>query len=210
MDRKFTTANRREDGIFQISNQAIDRHESTINVNGWQLDNYRLNPVVMYLHSANYTPDPDLVLGTSKVWIEDKELLGAPVWDVDGPGDLRNVLAAKVKYKLENGILRATSVGFIPIEHGPGDDGVYRYEVQDLHEWSIVPVPSNPYTLMKSLESWHRFYVTEGLQGDDLSTFISGLMVGAPKLLGLDNEKSIPLRDKADRNRGRYRFALLK
>jgi hypothetical protein len=45
---------------------------------------------------------------------------------------------------VEQGILRAVSVGFAPIERKPLDDGGVRFTKQELLETSLVSIPANP------------------------------------------------------------------
>lgn len=148
---------------FGISNQKKDRHGTILNIEGWQLANYRLNPIVGYMHNVygGFRNDPDDVIGTSKVGIEGepgkRELLGDVTFE---PGDI-NPKAEKVFQKVLFGSLRAASVGFTPIgkgQWGKGDEApggkneTYYYAGQELLEWSIVNIPSNPKAIKKSLE----------------------------------------------------------
>ena len=178
---------------FDISNEGLDRHESRILAKGWDLKEWRSNPVIMYLHSANRVPNPDLVVGEGKkVWFEDNTMASRARFDVDGEGSAENVRAQKVLYKVDNGFLRATSVGFIPVEHGWGekdkgeDPEVWYHRKQKLTEWSVVPVPSNPGALMRNLDEWRTFIDKEGLKGDDLNQFLKHGFQGAPLLHYLD------------------------
>lgn len=178
---------------FDISNEAIDRHHSIIKADGWSTDNFLANPVVQYAHSANRFPDPDLVIGEAvKVWKEGTTMASRARFDVDGDGDVNNALAKKVLYKIDQGFLRATSVGFSPIEHGPGnkekgeDPNLWYHRQQDLLEWSVVAVPSNPSALKRNLDEWRSFIDKENLKGDDLDQFLKHGFQGAPQLMGLE------------------------
>lgn len=178
---------------FNISSESIDRHRSIVKADGWSTDNFMANPVVQYAHSANRIPNPDLVVGkATKLWMEDGTMASRAQFDVDGEGDTNNILAKKVLYKVDQGYLRATSVGFDPIEHGPGekskdeDPNLWYHRKQDLLEWSVVPVPSNPSALMRSLDEWHSFIDKENLKGDDLEQFLKYGFQGAPLLCGLE------------------------
>src|SRR6185295_14621291 len=59
---------------FIISSDTKDRHRTVINMKGWNLDNYKKNPIVGYQHNVYgdnmcSPPNPDDVIGTSRVWI---------------------------------------------------------------------------------------------------------------------------------------------
>jgi len=178
---------------FNISDQGLDRHGSRIYAKGWELAEWKANPVIMYLHSANRMPNPDLVVGEGvKVWFEGDTMASRARFDVEGEGEAANALAQKVLYKLDNKFLRATSVGFIPIEHGWGeksaneDPDTWYHRKQKLTEWSVVPVPSNPGALMRNLDEWRTFIDKENLKGDDLNQFLKHGFQGAPLLHYLD------------------------
>jgi hypothetical protein len=108
-------------------------------------------------------PDPDNVIAMDKgIKVEDVggvlSLLGLPCFE---PADL-NLVADKVFRKLILGTLRAASVGFNDIgngEWGQGeeaegrDNETYYFAGQELWEYSIVSVPSNPDAVKKSMRN---------------------------------------------------------
>lgn len=143
---------------FILSNGIRDRHHTILNMNNWKLDNYRKNPVVGYMHDLYgnmfTAPDPDDVLGHGKdLKIEgtgkDKMLTCSVVFD---PPEV-NMKAEKVFRKLLHGSLRAVSVGFLEIGTGSWGTGseaqgreneTYRFAGQELIEFSVVNIGSNP------------------------------------------------------------------
>ena len=146
---------------FVISNEARDRDGTVISIAGWRLENYQLNPIVCYQHDTgtrwNSSPDPDVVIGHCiEIRIEDDLLIGVVKFDREE--EERNPLAEKVFRKVQRGTLRATSVGFWPhdghwgdIEDGE-DSGTYYFTDQELMEFSIVALPSNPKAIARSYE----------------------------------------------------------
>lgn len=140
---------------FVISDEALDRHGTVLKMDGWKLDNFRRNPIVMYAHAANREPNPDLVIGRGDVRTENGELIGSITFDTDGGAEVENKLAKKVLHKIDNGFLNATSVGFNPLRWGYGekergeDPDTFYFREQELLEFSVVPVPSNPNALAK-------------------------------------------------------------
>lgn len=141
---------------FIISTEDRDRHKTRLNPDNWQLDNYDLNPVVMYQHQG-YGDNPciksvpDDIIGMSVVSNETfkgrKVLRAIPTFE---PKDI-NETAEKIFRKLIFGSLRAASVGFL--EYGEGkilkekingkEEKTYAFEGQELLEWSVVHIPSN-------------------------------------------------------------------
>lgn len=152
---------------FVISSSAKDRHKTVLNMDGWQLKNYNNNPIVGYQHNVYgdnmcVPPNPDDVLGVGRAWIEEvgagvKVLMGEVTFD---SAEI-NPLAEKVFQKILAGSLRATSVGFYELGKGKKQnvlndqnevvDSTYYFAGQELLEYSIVNIPSNPEALKKSL-----------------------------------------------------------
>lgn len=192
---------------FQISDNSVDRDNDVIVLENMNLTEFRKNPIIMYLHSANRNPDPDLVIGMApKIWYEDGKtrLLSKAKFDVDGEGDVNNALAKKVLYKYDEGYLNMASIGFgVDWESagfGKKDQGekenVWYWRKSELHEWSSVPVPSNrnariqrsfEHSVLQNVEQWRNFIDTEGLKGNDLDHFIKNGLKGAPDLMFLDD-----------------------
>ncbi len=142
---------------FIISTSDRDRHRTVLNPDGWQLDNYALNPIVMYNHQGYadnpfIKSDPDDIIAKSIVNLDTvkgrKVLTSKATFESK---DINNT-AEKVFRKLIFGSLRAVSVGFL--EHGVGKmvdikdangkgEKTYHFEGQELLEWSVVHIPSN-------------------------------------------------------------------
>jgi hypothetical protein len=147
---------------FIISSAARDRHDSVLNMNGWQLDNFNRNPIVGYQHNVYggnmcMAANPDDVLGPGRAFIEKDLLIGEVTFETK---DI-NPQAEKIFRKVLNKTLRATSVGFLEIgegemkktldEKGNVTDQVYHFAGQELLEFSIVNIPSNPEAVGRSL-----------------------------------------------------------
>jgi len=138
---------------FVVSTNTRDRHHTVTNSAGWKLDNYRKNPIVGYMHAPAdgfISPDPDYVIGhdlDSKV--EGRNLSGLLKFD---PADI-NLLAERIFRKVLFGSMRACSAYFLELgigKYGTGEEAkgrekeTYYYSGQELLEWSIVNIPSNP------------------------------------------------------------------
>lgn len=138
---------------FIISSSDKDRHGTVLNMKGWNLENFNLNPIVGYQHNVYgnnlcYPDDPDNVLGPGRAYIEGDKLIGAVTFEKKEI----NPLAEKIFQKVLNGTLRATSVGFLEVGEGKYGEGeerqggkneTYFFAGQELLEFSIVNIPSN-------------------------------------------------------------------
>lgn len=132
---------------FAISTGVEDRDRDTINPKGWNLKNYKKNPVVLWAHSY-WTPP---IAQGLKVWIEDEKLKATAKFTDEELYPFGYMIYRMCKA----GFLNATSVGFQPTkwEDRRNDEGSwlgYNFLKQDLLEFSIVPVPSNPEALIEA------------------------------------------------------------
>lgn len=131
---------------FDISDESVDRYDSTLALDGWKLENYRKNPVVCWAHNT-YSEPP---IGRSvEIGVVGKKLR-ASVEFVS-----RDVFpfAAMIRAMVVRGFLNAASVSWDPLKWVYNEGrGYYAidYLEMDLMEWSIVPVPGNPNTLAEA------------------------------------------------------------
>jgi HK97 family phage prohead protease len=124
---------------FAMATEHVDRMGDVIKMSGAQLDEFKKNPIALYGHNH------EKPIGVwENVRIVGKQLLG----------DLK--LAAKgtsaeidtIRKLVEQRILRAVSVGFIPHEAKPiKKTGGYTFNKWSLNECSLVAVPANPEAL---------------------------------------------------------------
>ena len=130
---------------FKISSSAVARDGHTLATTGWDLSNFLNNPIVLAAHDSEHI---ESVIGRA---------VGLPVRGDDlfadiefMPGDI-NPLAEMTMQMVDAGFLRATSVGFIPMDGKPAmgrGKGAYDFSKQELLEISIVPVGSLPDALL--------------------------------------------------------------
>lgn len=175
---------------FVLSTASRDRHGTILNQNNWKLDNFNRNGVVGYQHNLYgdnlcTAPNPDDVIGTGRAWVESNTLLGEVKFE---PADI-NPLAEKIFRKVLHGSLKATSVGFVPFGEGKwgekeenqyGKTPTFYYEGQELLEFSIVNIPSNPEALKRSLTSQTRnalLFIHRSLDGKYTTDQIMGMSV---------------------------------
>jgi len=125
---------------FVASTENVARDGLIIAADGWQLENYRKNPVFLWAHRYS---EPAIGKATDVI-VRDGELLLDVVFD---QGD---EFARKVESKYRGGFLNAVSVGWdiVAIEPPKGALGAPRITKAELLEVSAVPVPADPDALM--------------------------------------------------------------
>lgn len=136
--KDFLAATKAADGAgsFEvvISTADFDRQGETINQNGWELDPYRTNPIVLWAHDYSALP-----IGIAdEIEAKDGKLIARGRFAPESA----NPFAQQVRRLYDLKIVRATSVGFIVKE--AKDKMITKAE---LLEFSFVPVPANPFAL---------------------------------------------------------------
>lgn len=124
---------------FILSDESIDRDGDIIMADGWQLSEFKKNPVALAYHDHNKP------IGRWKnLKIEDKALTGELELAPDDVGPMQRAINKLIR----DGFLKAVSVGFRGLEVEPLEStGGYRFLKQALFETSVVAVPSNPQAL---------------------------------------------------------------
>jgi HK97 family phage prohead protease len=122
------------------STGSVDRGGDTIDQSGWKLDSYRKNPVILWAH--DYTAMP--IAKASKVAVENNALVATIVFPEVGTSTFSDKAWALV----QQGVLNAVSVGFVPLSFEPRQNGGLHFTSQELLEISIVPVPANSQALL--------------------------------------------------------------
>jgi HK97 family phage major capsid protein len=159
---------------FVMSDASVDRMGDVIESAGWDLTTFKSHPVALFNHGKQ---DP-LPIGTwSDVRVENGQLRGK--LNFAAPGTSPRI--DEMRSLLEQGILRAASVGFEPVEYEPrikgagataGASGGRRYMRQRLVECSLVTIPANANALQiaKSLnisDDTMHFVFGEQANGDE-------------------------------------------
>jgi HK97 family phage prohead protease len=130
---------------FVLSDETPDRMNDIISAQGWDLENFKKNPVALWAHRSDVPP----IGKWNNLRVDKGALRGhlelAPKGTSDRIDEIRKLVEA--------GILQAVSVGFRPLESQPrkSDDGKRRlgeiFLRQELIETSLVSVPANPNSL---------------------------------------------------------------
>lgn len=133
---------------FILSTSAVDRSKDTVVQEGWQLENFRKNPVVLFAHNSHGLP----VGRAPSVGIE----------KADGGSRLvsRGTIFTSREVNQEGwavgqmylqGFLNAVSVGFLPhtyVQNAERGGWAVDFLTQELLEFSAVPIPANPEALI--------------------------------------------------------------
>jgi len=141
---------------FVMSDETIDRDGEIIKVDGWDVKNYKSNNILLWGHRHDI-PGIGVV---GKVVKEDGKLVAKKV-RFASPGIYE--LADTIHGLVDDGVLKAVSVGYMPIEreYPEMDDGKKKKQPRvvtnkaELYELSIVNVGANPNALrtVKSAET---------------------------------------------------------
>lgn len=131
---------------FVISTASVDRMGDTISVDGWKLDTYRKNPVVLWAHDASMLP----IAKASNVRVEDGKLKARAEFMPKEISGMSNAVFEMIR----GGFLSATSVGFAPIKYAFSEAADRKFGIdfieQELLEFSVVPIPANAEALIEA------------------------------------------------------------
>lgn len=127
------------DGTISVvaSDESLDRHGEVVRASGWDLGNFKKNPVMLTSHNYDELP-----VGKWNVNIEGKRLIANPSFASTTRGK-------EVKTLVDEGMLNAVSVGFIAKERDQKDTDVITQA--ELLEISWVSIPANPNALRRAL-----------------------------------------------------------
>lgn len=131
------------DEITAIASTAtVDRQGEIVEVEGWDLKDFKANPIILWGHDHSQLP----IGKATKTWIEGtgksaKLMVKIAFQEV-------TELGRAVKQLVADDVLKTLSVGFLPID---GEDN--RYTKQKLLEVSVVNVPANSDAMMLGYKS---------------------------------------------------------
>lgn len=157
---KAPTATKENTLPWVFSDEKPDRAGDIILQSGWQLANYKRNPVVLWGHANGIDSEADIPIGrATNVRVDGGKLVGEIEFAVN-----ESERAARIYRLASAGYIKAGSVGFRPLKvnHiaeesernklGLGRWGVV-FEKQELLEFSLCAVPCNPGALQLSVKS---------------------------------------------------------
>ena len=123
---------------FILSDETPDRDGDIVRAKGWQLEEFKANPIALFGHAH------DKIVGVwTNVRTQGKQLIGRLKLAEEGTSELVDVTRRLVEQR----ILKAVSVGFMPIEYEPMTKGGWDIKRAQLFEASLVAVPANPSAL---------------------------------------------------------------
>lgn len=127
--------------VYVMSDASVDRGGDVIDQTGWQLANFKRNPIALFGHKSDF-----IVGHWTDVRVEAGRLIGRLELLRAGISERLDEIRAAV----EAGVLRAVSVGFRPIDAEPipnSKRGGVRFKASELVECSLVSIPMNPNAL---------------------------------------------------------------
>jgi len=129
--------------VFTISTGAVDRDNDTIDPTGWNLKNYKKNPVIMWGHDYSMPP-----IGRSpKIGVKDGELVASAKF----VSKEIYPFAGMIEEMIREDFLKSTSVGFRGEETMWNEKrGGFDFKKQELMEFSVVGIPSNPEAIVQA------------------------------------------------------------
>lgn len=117
---------------FLISDESLNSYGFKVQTSGINLKQFRKNPIGYYNHDR----ESGVICRWENLRTEGKKMYATPVFDLNDP------LGAKIALKVENGFIKAASIG---AEHAVFDEikGETVVTACDLYEISICDLPSN-------------------------------------------------------------------
>jgi len=140
--RKFLNVKVSDEGNrvlkFRVTDETVDRDNEILTLSGWDIKQYKKNPVVLYAH--NYRDLPIAKAKTIKISKDDGMVVKAQF-----PTAEEHSFADTVYKLYKAGYMNTVSVGFIPKEFDRGENGKpTKITKKEMLEFSAVPVPANP------------------------------------------------------------------
>ena len=129
---------------FVISDEEVDRHGDVVVAQGWRVQAYLSNPVLLWAHNYGLPA----IGRAAAVWAEPGQLLARMEF-------APTAFAQEVAALYRSGYQQGVSVGFKPLRYEERRDGVtgaflgVRFLEQELIEVSAVPVPANRNALLR-------------------------------------------------------------
>lgn len=129
--RRLKMAKKTKNKTFILSDDTVNSYGFRIDIENSDLERFQTNPVMFYNHW-------DFIGSWENIRIEDGKLLAEPVF----MDDENETTALKVSKRVENGFLKAASLGIniLKWEETEGEPPIATVEV---FECSIVDIPSN-------------------------------------------------------------------
>lgn len=148
MNKQYTQASieksteKNVDFIAVASTASEDRHGEVVSVDGWDIKNFKKNPVLLWAHD-HY----EMAVGkATKIWVEGEGKNARLM--IKGVIHEATERARALKYLVQEGFISTMSVGFRALEM----DG-NTFTKQELLEVSFVNVPANSQAMISAYKS---------------------------------------------------------
>jgi len=158
-----------EDALtFTASSTSLNRYGFRLRHSGWKLDNFNLNPVILYQHMAHVPP-----IGRGRASRKSGNVNIGITFDREDP------FAAAIERKYRAGIMHAVSVGFDFVDKDGAPlknwwsmtaEQIEKEAYYDLAEVSAVAVPADP----QAVRQQHAALSTAGMELLDLAGWQRG------------------------------------
>lgn len=160
----------RREITFVASTETPDRYSDVLKVSGWELENYRRNPVVLFAHDSRSAP-----VGRTVEIHTEKSPVPALVHTVRFADAATYPFADQVYRLVKGKFLNSVSVGFRPLEpperrlDAEGNwTGGHVFPRSELLEISVVPIPAQPDAVARAVgaglvaeKDVDRFFLTD-------------------------------------------------
>jgi hypothetical protein len=127
------------------STEDYDRVGDKMYMSGADLTNYKNNPVIIANHNYGYTEKPSVIGRALDVNIVGSKMIFKIQFAETDNGK-------EWFYLYSNKYMNASSIGFIPKEYKPNDQGGYDFTKWELLELSMVAVPCNPNAVQRAFD----------------------------------------------------------
>jgi HK97 family phage prohead protease len=127
-----------EDASAVITTSTTDHYGDRVSPEGGDLSVYLKNPAVLWAHATDQPP----VGVATQIEVSSWGIRAAWRW-------ASSAFAQQIKALWDENILRATSIGFIPLEYEPNQTGGFDISKWRLLEFSVVPIGANPEAVRK-------------------------------------------------------------
>lgn len=159
---------------FVLTDYSADRDKERIDPDGWDFKEYKQNPIVLWAHDSTRPAIAKLSNLQRKTLKAEgrKAIVGKVEFDED------DEFAVGIKNKVKNGYLSKGSVGFrskkVEVLEEPDKDGVWLiHREQELYEFSIVNIPSNPNaTVLDAVRDHAEITERDIITSDDLEKLV--------------------------------------
>ncbi len=135
-----------------MSDFTLDRDGERIDPGGWDLKAFKKNPIVQWAHERS-SPAIGKV-NNPRVHQKKDDKIGELTGDIEF--DQNDEFAVKIEKKVDGGYISAGSVGFrsivVELNDDPKEEAWLIHRKQELYEFSICNVPSNPAAMRRDID----------------------------------------------------------